>query len=112
MRDWLDAATEHAVVLIDALALAIVVYGTAETFVGVLRWVRPSATARELRATGLRYGRWLVTGLSFQLAADVVETSITTRWEALGRLAAIALIRTFRNFFLERDLADVRAAAP
>ena len=47
--------------------------------------------------------------LTFQLAADIIETSITTRWEALGRLAAIAVIRTFLNYFLERDIADTRA---
>jgi uncharacterized membrane protein len=56
----------------------------------------------------LRYARWLVAGLTFQLAADIIETSITTSWDAVGRLAAIALIRTFLNYFLERDLEDVR----
>ena len=45
-------------------------------------------------------------GLTFQLAADIIETSITTGWEAVGRIAAIAVIRTFLNYFLERDLAE------
>ncbi|HEU5295907.1 MAG TPA: DUF1622 domain-containing protein, partial [Burkholderiaceae bacterium] len=44
----------------------------------------------------------------FQLAADIVETAITSDWESIGRLAAIALIRTFLNYFLERDMSDVR----
>jgi hypothetical protein len=56
----------------------------------------------------LRYARWLVAGLTCQLAADLVETSITTDWAAIARVGAIAVIRTFLNYFLERDLAEVR----
>jgi hypothetical protein len=59
----------------------------------------------------LRYGRWLVAGLTFQLAADIIETSITANWEAIGRIAAIAAVRTFLDYFLERNLAEVREAA-
>jgi len=53
----------------------------------------------------VQYGRWLVAGLTFQLAADIVETAVAPTWDEIGRLAAIALIRTFLDFFLERDLA-------
>jgi uncharacterized membrane protein len=56
----------------------------------------------------LRLGRWLVAGLTFQLAADVLETAITTSWDEVARLAAIAAIRTFLNYFLERDLGEIR----
>ena len=52
--------------------------------------------------------RWLIAGLTFQLAADIIETSIRTSWQAIGQLGAIAVIRTFLNYFLERDLADIR----
>ena len=54
----------------------------------------------------IRYGRWLVAGLTFQLAADIIETSISTDWEGIARLGAIAVIRTFLNYFLERDIAE------
>jgi uncharacterized membrane protein len=57
------------------------------------------------RDVWLRLGRWLVAGLTFQLAADVLETAITTSWDEVARLAAVAAIRTFLNYFLERDLA-------
>ena len=62
----------------------------------------------ERRAVWLRYARFLIMGLTFQLAADIVETSISTSWETIGRLAAIAVIRTFLEFFLGRDVAEVR----
>ena len=40
--------------------------------------------------------------------SDIVETAIAPSWQDIGRLAAIAVIRTFLNFFLERDLAEIR----
>ena len=108
MKEWLILATEYAIVVIDALALVVVVVGTAEAFIFGLRSMFSSASGHEKRDVWLRFGRWLVVGLTFQLAADIIETSITTSWEAVGRIAAIAVIRTFLNFFLERDLAEVR----
>jgi hypothetical protein len=43
----------------------------------------------------------------FQLAADIIETSIAPSWQEVGQLGAITVIRTFLNFFLERDLAEL-----
>jgi uncharacterized membrane protein len=109
MRDWLIFATETAILVIDAMALVVIVFGTVEAFVTGLRlMITRSANGAEKREVWLRYGRALVAGLTFQLAADIIETSITTEWEAVGRIAAIAVIRTFLNYFLERDLTDIR----
>jgi uncharacterized membrane protein len=109
MKEWLILATEKTVVLIDALALVIIVVGTIEAFIGGVRAMFASPTGHERRDIWLRFARWLIAGLTFQLAADVIETSITTSWQAVVRLGAIALIRTFLNYFLERDLSEVRA---
>lgn len=108
MKEWLFFATENAVVVIDGLALIIIVVGTVEAFLGGLRAMLASPSGHERRDIWLRYARWLVAGLTFQLAADIIETSITTDWQAVGRIAAIALIRTFLNYFLDRDLEEVR----
>jgi uncharacterized membrane protein len=67
-----------------------------------------SRTGHERRDVWLRYARWLVAGLTFQLAADIIETSITTDLESVARLALVAVIRTLLNYFLERDMAEVR----
>jgi uncharacterized membrane protein len=109
LKEWLVVVTEHAVVVIDWMALILILTGTAEAFLGGLRLMLSSAAGHEKRDVWLRYALWLVAGLTFQLAADIIETSITTSWEAVGRIAAIAVIRTFLNYFLERDLSEVRA---
>jgi uncharacterized membrane protein len=62
---------------------------------------------RRMRQVWLRYGRWLVTGLTLQLAADIIGTSIVPSREEVGKLGAIAAIRTFLNVFLERGLTEV-----
>ena len=109
MKQWLVMATENAIVVIDTLALIIVVIGAIEAFWSAMRLLFfGEKSGHERRDIWLRYGRWLVASLTFQLAADIIETSITTNWEAVGRLGAIAVIRTFLNFFLERDLSEVR----
>jgi uncharacterized membrane protein len=109
MKEWLIAVTEYVIVVIDAMALVIILFGTVEAFVSGLRlMLAGTATNRERREVWLRYARVLVAGLTFQLASDIIETSITTGWEAVARLGAIAVIRTFLNFFLERDLTEIR----
>ena len=107
MKEWLVLATEQAIVVIDFIALLLVIYGSAEAFVRVLAHLGGDSGPQR-RELWLRYGRWLVAALTFQLAADIIESSITTSWEAVARLGAIAVIRTFLNYFLERDLAEVR----
>lgn len=108
LKEWLVAVTENAAIVIDWMALVIVLIGTAEAFFNGLRLLLSSPDAHHRRDVWLRYARWLVAGLTFQLAADIIDTSITTGWEAVGRLAAVAVIRTFLNYFLERDLTEVR----
>ena len=69
---------------------------------------RGAMSAHERRGVWMRYARWLVAGLTFQLGADIIATAIAPSWDEIGRLGAIALIRTFLDFFLEHDMSDVR----
>ena len=107
MKEWLTIATQYSILAIDAMALVLIVVGTIEAFFGGMRVMFSSADGHMQRHVWLRYARWLVAGLTFQLAADVIETSIAPSWEDIARVAAIAVIRTFLNFFLERDLAEI-----
>jgi len=107
MKEWLVLITEQAILAIDVLAVVVIVAASVEAFIRSVRAAVLSAGDRQKQEIWLRYARWLVAGLTFQLAADILETSITTSWEAIGRIAAIAVIRTLLNFFLDRDLAAV-----
>ena len=108
MKPWLLIVTEYAVLIIDWMALIIILVGTITAFVSTIRLIVVRLDNHARREIWLRYSRWLVAGLTFQLAADIAESSITTSWDAVGRLAAVAAIRTFLNYFLERDVGEIR----
>jgi uncharacterized membrane protein len=100
----------HGVALaVETIAIAVIAIGAIEAVIDIVRLLaRRDATNDDRRAVWLRFARWLVAGLTFQLAADVVNTSFDPSWDELGRLAAIAAIRTFLSFFLDREVDDTR----
>ena len=52
----------------------------------------------------IRFGSALTVALELLLAADVLATAIAPTWDDIGKLAAIATLRTALNYFLEREL--------
>ena len=52
-------------------------------------------------------GSYLVLGLEFFIAGDIVKTVITPTWDSLGILGAIVVIRTVLSYFLTKDLKKI-----
>lgn len=48
--------------------------------------------------------RWLMLALELALAADVVRSAYAPTWDDIGKLAAIAALRTALNLTLEREI--------
>lgn len=96
---------------VEGAAAVLLVWGAASAFVQVA-WLalRGQVTHATQREVWLRLARWLVLSLEFQLAADVLHTAVAPTWTEIGRVAALALIRTFLNHALEADLE--KAARP
>ena len=103
--------------LLESLSVLTVLYGllaTAGRFLprrGARLPERPSNRAR------LTFASWLALALEFQLAADIVSTTTAPSQENLIKLGVVAVIRTFLNLFLAREIeAEQRiereAAAP
>jgi len=110
MKELLAVIAENTIMIIHAMALVIISIGTIQAFLLSLRTIfTPSPIGNHFHYVYIQYARCLVGGLTFQLAADIIESSLATKWEwdEIGRLAAVAVIRTFLNFFLERDLAEM-----
>lgn len=57
----------------------------------------------------LHLGRWLAVALEFELAADVLRTAVAPTWNEIGQLAAIAVLRTALNYFLQREIEATEA---
>lgn len=90
--------------MLEAIAVACVALGLGASLkLATEKW-RNRDRSRAFITLRLRFGRWLVLALEFQLAADIVATTVAPSMEALTRLAAIAAIRTFLNYFLQKEL--------
>jgi uncharacterized membrane protein len=99
---WLKLAIE----LIGAVLIA---WGCLVTTIDLVQTAR-SRQMSTFTGLRLRLGRFLAMGLEFQLAADILATAVSPSWEELGKLAAIAAIRTALNFFLNLELKEQEAA--
>ncbi len=108
---WVALAVEAAAVLVIALASAEAVLRA------LLVWLaRPAMPDAAKEGVRLRLARWLAVALEFALAADILRTAIAPSWEDIGKLAAIAALRTILNFFLQKEIEtaarhETRAAA-
>ena len=95
---------------IEVVAVLVVAFGALEAMLGLVRTLPPrKATLARRKDVWWRFGAWLILGLEFELAADIVRSVIAPTWLEIGQLAAIAVIRTFLNYFLVKDLEGARA---
>ena len=112
MEELLVQAARSAVLLIEAAAVFVVSFGSLEALFKLLVvMARPGASHGMRKAIWRRFGVWLLLGLEFALAADIITSVISPTWQDIGELGAIAVIRTFLNYFLEHDLEHAESAA-
>jgi uncharacterized membrane protein len=91
--------------VVEAAGALIIFLGAVVAIVQFLR-VLPKRDPHEFVRVRLTLGRFLALGLEFQLASDVLRTAISPSFEELGKLAAVATIRTALNFFLAREIKE------
>ena len=110
MEELFVALAQFAELSAEAAAVIVVTFGSVDAFVRLV-WVgvTPGATHGERKAIWRRFGGWLLLGLEFALAADIIASVISPTWQDIGELGAIAVIRTFLNYFLEKDLEQAAA---
>lgn len=116
MEERLRDAVGYITPVVEGIGAIVILVGVLVAFA---LWVAGELRVREMSTTDvrLRLGRSLALGLEFQLAADVLSTAVSPSFEEIGKLAAIATIRTLLNLFLAQELArerrdDAAAGAP
>lgn len=104
MEEWLKPAVvylSHIIELVAAgvvaLAILLFVFQFAISHMGI----KPHRGNIELR---VKFGSYLTLALELLLGADILVTAVAPSWDDIGKLAAIAAVRTVLNFFLEKDL--------
>ncbi|RIJ42371.1 DUF1622 domain-containing protein [Pontibacter oryzae] len=99
---WLKLGVETIGALIIGLGVVIAVY----YFIRAL--IPPQM--HSYNKVRLILARYLALALEFQLGADILSTAIAPSWDQIGKLGAIAVIRTMLNYFLTREMAEEREA--
>jgi uncharacterized membrane protein len=105
LQEMYTLLTDDVAIFVKAASALIIAAGSVEALYQVVRvFFTRGATLVQKKAIWTRYAMWLVLGLEFELAADIIRTAIAPSWSDIGQLAAIAAIRTFLNYFLQRDI--------
>jgi uncharacterized membrane protein len=108
MEDVLKQIASRTATLVELIGAVLIFYGALEAVVSLLFKKRNMTSKRftRRRAIFIQFGAWMLLGLEFQLAADIVQSAISPTWTAIGQLACIAGIRTVLNYFLEKDVEE------
>lgn len=97
----------HTLEIISALVIAValirLIFNSAQSFVKPVNGL----TAMEARMV---FGSAVAVSLELLLGADVLATAVAPSWDDIGKLAAIAVLRTGLNFFLEKELKHKKPA--
>ena len=98
-------------IVLEFLAISIILIASFESIKRLLR--SSGRISRAIIITNLRLelAHSLAFSLEFLLAADIVGTAVSPDWEAVGKLGAIAFIRTFLNYFLEKEVEELQKTA-
>jgi uncharacterized membrane protein len=106
MEDFLKLATSYLAAGIETGAGLLIGLAAIQATLRALRlYFLPSPMPEEAKESiRLRLGQWLALALEFELAADILRTAIAPTWTEIGQLAAIIVLRTVLNFFLQMEI--------
>lgn len=91
--------------LVEALGALVIAVGVLVVLAGLAR--HALARSRDgFAPVRLAFARYLMLALELQLAADILSTAVAPTWDRIGKLAAIAVIRTALNYFLAKELRE------
>ena len=91
----------HAVEILGAIIIGFAVVKTLYNYLQLMKTPVQKITKEEIR---VQFGSSVAVSLELLLGADVLATAVAPSWNDIGKLAAIAVIRTLLNYFLEREL--------
>lgn len=112
LAEPLRLVAQNIATLVEGIGVVIVAIAVV---MATIRFTSGLVTRRTIPSESVRLGlgRSLALALEFLLGADILRTAVEPSWDEIGRLAAIATIRTALNYFLQREIAheaDMTAA--
>ncbi len=103
---WIEAGAA----LVIALASLRALWNFMAALLSLRRELRSAQAGESLvvpkEEIRLTLGRSLALALELELGADILKTAVAPNWNDVGLLAAIAVLRTALNYFLEQELRN------
>ena len=103
VQTQVQAGVEWLRLLVETMGALVIAAGALVALLGLVRHVI-QRRGDNFSSVRLAFARYLTLALELQLAADILSTSIAPTWDRIGKLAAIAVIRTALNYFLEKEV--------
>lgn len=97
LRELLISCVNYLQLVLETISVICVAIGLIKTLFILVK-------VKDGRAARYYFGNWLATALEFQLAADILVTTVDPDLDSLIKLGIIAVIRTFLNYFLAKEL--------
>lgn len=106
--EFFEQALSHLVAIakfvLEGFSVMCIIIGFIKTLQLAFVLSRRRDSFHSFNKVRLRFGMWLALALEFQLGADILGTTVTPTLDSLTKLALIAVIRTFLNYFLGKEL--------
>ena len=94
----------HGLEIISAIIIGTALIKLVINYFGSLGTNKIMLTAEESR---VKFGSSVAVALEILLGADVLATAVAPSWNDIGKLAAIAVLRTALNYFLGKELKEI-----
>lgn len=115
----LDAPVMHALeglaICIDLIGVTLILFGFFVSLIRLLGGLRHgiglTGNLGNLNTARSILGTYILTGLEFMIASDIVHTVITRELTDLIFVGLLVLIRTAISFFLGREILEIQHEA-
>lgn len=95
----------HALEIIAAVIIAVALIKLVFNYFQFFFQKKNTISAITARVT---FGSDVAVSLELLLGADVLATAVAPSWDDIGKLAAIAVLRTSLNYFLGKELKEIK----
>ena len=94
---------------LEILAAVIIGMAAIRTMISYISLILPAAQRSRKEEIRIRLGSSVAVSLELLLGADVLATAVAPGWDAIGKLASIAILRTALNYFLAKELTHIQS---
>ena len=106
LESFAESITKYLASAVEILAAIVIGIGVVQFLFRYARYLVAKQKRESTSAIRVRFGSTLTLALELLLGADILATAIAPTWDDIGKLAAIAVLRTALNYFLERELKN------